>query len=144
MPSVSAIGTENSAVTAASSSEFGSRLPISSATGSCVVDERAGVAAQQAAQPAQVALRRRHVQAHLRAQRGQRLGRGVLAELLLRRIAGQHRGDREHDHRHRQQRQQRQRDALGEQLEDACVFIVGASGTACAAQASSQTFSAKL
>ena len=34
MPSVSAIGTENNAVTAASSSELGSRLAISSATGS--------------------------------------------------------------------------------------------------------------
>ena len=39
MPSVSAIGTENKAVTAASSSELGSRLAISSATGSCVVDD---------------------------------------------------------------------------------------------------------
>jgi hypothetical protein len=39
MPSVSAIGTENKAVTAASSSELGRRLAISSETGSCVVAE---------------------------------------------------------------------------------------------------------
>lgn len=37
MPSASAMGTENSAVTAASSSELGSRLAISSPTGICVV-----------------------------------------------------------------------------------------------------------
>ena len=119
MPSVSAIGTENSAVTAASSSELGSRLATSSATGICVVAERPGSPVTMPSSQLHVALGRRHVQAHLRAQRGQRLGRGVLAELLLRGIAGQHRGDREDDHRHRQQRQQRQRDALGEQLQDA-------------------------
>ena len=90
MPSVSAIGTENSAVTAASSSEFGSRLPISSATGSCVVDDMPRSPRTRPPQPVQVALRRRHVQAHLRAQRGQRLGRRFLAELLLRRVARQH------------------------------------------------------
>ncbi len=39
MPSVSAIGTENSAVTAASSSELGRRLATSSPTGICVVAE---------------------------------------------------------------------------------------------------------
>src|SRR3954467_12471428 len=39
MPSDNAIGTENSAVTAASSSEFGSRLPISSPTGTRDVDD---------------------------------------------------------------------------------------------------------
>jgi hypothetical protein len=51
----------------------------------------------------QVAQRRRHIEAHLRAQRGERLGRGVLAQLLLRGVARQHGGDREDDHRHRQQ-----------------------------------------
>ena len=37
------MGTENNAVTAASSKEFGSRLPISSATGSCVADDTPGL-----------------------------------------------------------------------------------------------------
>jgi hypothetical protein len=37
MPRLRAIGTENSAVTAASSSELGRRLATSSATGICVV-----------------------------------------------------------------------------------------------------------
>ncbi len=40
MPSASAIGTENNAVTAASSSELGRRLATSSDTGICVVAER--------------------------------------------------------------------------------------------------------
>jgi hypothetical protein len=39
MPSVSAIGTENKAVTAASRSELGNRLAMSSATGNCVADD---------------------------------------------------------------------------------------------------------
>jgi hypothetical protein len=39
IPSESAIGTENSAVTAASSSELGRRLAASSPTGICVVAE---------------------------------------------------------------------------------------------------------
>jgi hypothetical protein len=39
MPSESAMGTENRAVTAASNNEFGSRLPINSVTGSCVADD---------------------------------------------------------------------------------------------------------
>ena len=45
MPSSSATGTETAAVTAASSSEFGSRLPIELATGSWLTSETAGVAA---------------------------------------------------------------------------------------------------
>ncbi len=78
----------------------------------------AQVAPDRPAQPAHVAQGRGHVQPHLRPQRGQRLGRGVLAELLLRRIAGQHGSDGEHDGRHREQRQQREQHALRQELEN--------------------------
>ena len=65
MPRVSAIGTANSAVTAASSSELGSRLAISVGHRHLRGDRLAQVAAQHAGQPTQVALVGRHVQAHL-------------------------------------------------------------------------------
>ncbi len=93
MPISSATGTETSAVSPASTSEFGRRVAISSLTGRVVRQRSAEVAADDMKEPLEVALQRRLVETELVAQCRDGFGRGGLAERLLRGVAGEQPGD---------------------------------------------------